>query len=78
MFSDALDVIHDCLLLIGDGEPVDGITGARAGPLANVLEAFGCECSGFQAVCEQTAHHIIGEKFHAAIGVMDDKKFARA
>ena len=30
----------------------------------------------FQIVIKQISHHIIGEKLHTAIGVMDDKPLA--
>src|SRR6266851_1034986 len=78
MVADAGDVVEDGLLLIADGEPLDVFTGAGAGAFADVLEALRGERRGFEARGEQVAHDVVGEEFHAAIGVVDDEEFAGA
>src|SRR5260370_3507386 len=78
MIADAGDVIDHGLLLVADGEPLDVFTGAGARALADILEALRGESRGFEARGKQIAHDVIGEEFHAAIGMMDDEEFASA
>jgi len=78
VIADAGDVVEDGLLLIFDGEPFYVFAGAGAGALADVTEAAGSEFGGFETGVEEIAHDVVVEKFHAAIGVMDDEKFLRA
>jgi len=78
VIADAGDVVEDSLFLVADGEPLDVFTGAGAGAFADVLKTLGSESGGFQAGGQQTAHDIVGEKFHAAIGVVNDEEFAGA
>jgi hypothetical protein len=78
MIADAGDVVEHGLLLAVDGEPLDVFTGARAWTLANILETLRGERGGFEAGCQQIAHDVVGEEFHAAIGVVNDEEFARA
>jgi len=78
VIADAGDVVEDGLLLIFDGEPFDIFAGARAGAFADVTEAAGSEFGGFEAGVEEIAHDVVGEEFHAAIGVMDDEEFLSA
>ena len=78
VIADAGDVVDDRLLLIFDRKPFDVFAGARAGTLADVAEAGGSEFGGFEAGIQKIAHDVVGEEFHAAIGVMDDEKFLSA
>jgi hypothetical protein len=78
VIADAGDVIEDGLFLVFDGEPFDVFAGTRAGALANVAEAARAKLSGFEAGVEKIAHDVVGEEFHATIGVMDDEKFLGA
>src|SRR5258708_37770823 len=45
---------------------------------SDVLKTLGSESGGFQAGGQQIAHDIVGEKFHTAIGVVNDEEFAGA
>ncbi len=78
VIADAGDVVEDGLLLIFDGEPFDVLAGAGAGALADIAEAARGEFGGFEAGVEEIAHDVVGEEFHAAIGVMDDEKLLGA
>jgi len=78
VIADARNVIKDCLFLVFDDEPFDVFASARAGALANVAETAGSEFGSFEAGIEKIAHNVVGEEFHAAIGVMDDEKFLSA
>src|SRR5712664_1824659 len=53
-------------------------SGAGARALADILETLSRERRGFEARGKQIAHDVIGEEFHAAIGMMDDEEFASA
>jgi hypothetical protein len=50
----------------------------RARTLADVAPAGFAELCGIEAFRQQIAHHLVGERLHAAIGVMDDEPFAGA
>ncbi len=78
MIADAGNVIEDRLFLVFDGEPFDVLAGAGAGALADIAEAARGEFGGFEAGVEEIAHDVVGEEFHAAIGVMDDEEFLGA
>ena len=78
VIADAGDVVEDSLFLVADGEPLDVFTGAGAWAFADVLKTLGSESGGFQAGGQQIAHDIVGEKFHTAIGVVNDEEFAGA
>jgi len=73
VIADAGDVVEDSLYLVADGEPLDVFAGAGAGTFADVLKTLGSESGGFQAGGQQIAHDIVGEKFHTAIGVVNDE-----
>src|ERR1700677_3223883 len=45
-----LDIVDDGLLLVGNGEELDVLSGAAAGAFADILEAFSRECRGFERV----------------------------
>jgi hypothetical protein len=77
VIADAGDVIEDSLFLALDSEPFDVFAGTRTRAFADVAEAIGSEFGSFKAGIEEAAHDVVGEKFHAAIGVMDDEEFAR-
>ena len=63
---------------VADGKPFDVFSGARARTFADILESFVGKRRSFQTVGEKPAHNLIREKFHAAVGVMDDEPFPRA
>src|SRR5437868_5892189 len=76
--ADTGHVCDDGLGLVFDGEPFDELCGGAAWAFADVLESFGGEGGGFQAVCEEAAHDVVGEEEHAAVGVVDDEEFFSA
>src|SRR5260370_31197402 len=78
MIADAGDVIDHGLLLVADGEPLDVCTGAGARAVADMLETLSRERRGFEARGKKIAHNVVGEEFHAAIGVVNDEEFAGA
>jgi hypothetical protein len=78
MIADASDVVEDGLFLIADGKPLDVFTSAGAGAFAEVLETLRSERGGFEAGGEETAHDVVGEKFHATIGMVNDEEFTGA
>ncbi len=45
---------------------------------AHVAEALGRQFRSLQTRSQQSTHDFISEKLHAAVGLMDDKEFARA
>ena len=78
MVPNALDVIDDGLGLIADGQPFDIFAGTRTWFAADVAEAFGGELGSLETGSQQFPHHVIGEEFHAAVGVMNHEEFAGA
>src|SRR6267378_2151006 len=78
MVANARNIVEDSLLLILDGEPLDEFTGTGSRSLAYILEPLGGQLRCFQAGSQQAAHDIVGEEFHAAIGMVNDEKFAGA
>src|SRR6266404_6837504 len=78
MVANARNIVEDSLLLVPEGEPFDEFTGAGSRSLADVLEPLGGQLRCFQAGSQQAAHDIAGEEFHAAIGMVNDEKFAGA
>src|SRR5579864_6053078 len=78
MLANTPHVIAHTLLLIADGKPLDEFSCARSRALSDILKSFIREGCRFQAVGEQSAHYFVGEEFHAAIGVVNDKPLSRA
>src|SRR6266478_5180443 len=78
MLPNSLHIIADALLLVADGEPLDEFSCMRSGAFADILKSFVREGCRFQAAGQQSAHHVVGEEFHAAIGVVNDKPLPRA
>src|SRR6266850_5673111 len=76
MVANARNIVEDSLLLVLDGKPFDEFTGAGSRSLADVLEPLSGQLRCFQAGSQQVAHDIAGEEFHAAIGMVNDEKFA--
>src|SRR6266850_7969013 len=78
MVANARNIVEDSLLLVLDGKPFDEFTGAGSRSLADVREPLGGQLRCFQAGSQQVADDIAVEEFHAAIGMVNDEKFARA
>ena len=77
MRANARDVIDHGLPRVLDGQPLDILAGARAGAFAHVAKPLGRQLRGFQTRSEQAPDDVVGEEFHAAIGVMDDKELTK-
>src|SRR5262245_21950047 len=58
--------------------PFDELAIDRARALADVAPAGFAKLCSVEAFRQQIAHHLVGERLHAAIGVMDDEPFAGA
>ena len=76
MVADALHVLEHALLLVGDGEPTDVLAFGRTAPAARIVPAAGVDAGGLEAAAQQLAHDVVGEGFHAAVGVVDDEPLA--
>lgn len=76
MIPYALDVLQHAFLLILDGQPIDIFAIGAARTFAAVMPAGGIDGSGLQASGQQTAHDLVGEGFHAAVGMVDDEPLA--
>jgi hypothetical protein len=64
-------------LLVFDGVPFNELAGARAVTVLGVRPSLPVEFCGFETVSEQVSDDVVGEKLHAAIGMVDDKPLAR-
>src|SRR5271166_3890418 len=78
VIANACHIVEHSSLLVFDGEPLDVLASARTGPFADIAEATGSEFGGLQAGIQKTAHDVVSEEFHSAIGVMEDEEFAGA
>src|SRR6202044_3294876 len=78
VISDALDIVDDGPLLVGDGEEIGELRCAGAGAFAHILETFSRESCRFKGAGKQTTDDIVGEELHAAVGVMDNEEFLSA
>ena len=78
MFPDALHIITHALSLIAYGKPLDKLSRPRSRTFSDILKSFIRESRRFEAVGQQPTHHVVGEEFHAAIGVVNDKPLPRA
>jgi hypothetical protein len=59
-------------------EPINELAFRRPGALPDIPKAVGSEFRGLEATGEEAPHHLVGEEQHAAVGVVNDKKLARA
>ncbi len=78
MIADSRHVIHHGLPLIRYRQPFDELSCPGAGPLPDILEAFGGQLRRFQTTRQQIADHIVGEELHAAIRVVNHEELPRA
>src|SRR5512139_2248393 len=78
MVADALHVLEHALLLVGNGEPADVFALWRTASAAGIVPAAGVDAGGLEAAAQQLAHDVVGEGFHAAVGVVDDEPLAGA
>jgi hypothetical protein len=58
--------------------PFDEVAGRVTPVVVRVRPGLAVEARGRQIVLEQIGDHLVGEKLHAAIRVMNDKPFLRA
>src|SRR5262249_27858541 len=78
MIADARNVLNHASGEVADRVPFDELAVDRARALADVAPTGFAELCGVEAFRQQIAHHLVGERLHAAIGVMDDEPFAGA
>ena len=76
MFANAAHVMQHARRLIRYGMPFYKLASARAMTVLRIRPSFTVEFGRFQIVIKQVSDHIIREKLHAAIGVMDYKPLA--
>ena len=72
-----IDLVED-LGPVGFADPHTLAAGPRTWSSPNVSKAFVGQCCCFQTIRQQRTHYIVGEEFHAAIGVMNYKPLPRA
>jgi len=76
--AEAHDVLEHALGLIFDRVPVDEMTADRASTMLGIGPRLAVEIRGREIIVEQGTHDLVGKRFHAAIGVVDDEPFVSA
>ena len=76
--ADAHDVLEHALGLIFDRVPVDEMAPDRPAAMLRIGPRLVVEIRGRETIVEQGAHDLVGKRFHAAIGVVDDEPFVSA
>ena len=78
MGADSHDVLEHTLGLIFDCVPVDEMAADRAAAMLGIGPRLAVEICGREIIVEQGAHDLVGKRFHAAIGVVDNEPFVSA
>jgi hypothetical protein len=78
MLANATHVLGDAVRLVLDRMPFDEVTGGVTPVVVRVRPCLAVKARGRKIVLEQISDHLVGEKLHAAIRVMNDKPFLRA
>ena len=76
MLTDAAYVLNHTRSLILDGVPFYELTCARSMTVLRIRPSFTVKLCGFQTISKQIADHVVREKLHATVGVVDDKPLA--
>jgi len=75
MLTDTADVLSHARSLILNGVPFHEFACAGSMTVLRIRPSFTVKFCGLQTISKQIADHVVCEKLHTAVGMVDDKPF---